>query len=564
MIYDFLEELDEDLGDDDLRHWYAYNTRSNTSHQTIHDQLQFQADIDFDLTTSRADEKSKHYRVDTYFFLPTSMGIQRENFSREQFYTALTHYLRVRTPASPFENEEKGLIPAADRYFRVHLISHLREPLEALVVQEVKLFGCYLNTQYKKLQRYLWELQHKRPRNLEHRLKMLEALLVRILQTLSDFRLQYVGKVRHQSYLVDQEVHKAFLLVDEYLSYRLEETLIKMYQHLNNIPHSQRLSEVIQATLASEMEYRQSEDLIQLHEATEISRRETYYYRLGLLKKYVSDVLFLQVRNQRKDKAYRNLIAASGAALAAIWAGVIDLQRFYMLSQTHENFPFSDFALRFFMIVIVGSIAYIFKDRIKELSREFFYERLKQYLPDHEFEIVYPYYDHHAQAARDLKVGHAHQFMRFLSREGLPPEVLYIRELGHRTNLDPERNEHILHFSQTLRIDTQRIEDNLEQIRTLRNIMRYNIATFLEKLDDPNKNLRYYDPETGIKMIKAPKVYHVNVLFRYASHYVDRKGKSSPEQIEFERIRLILDKQGIQRIETVLPRGALGYEEDHL
>ncbi len=564
MVYDFLEEIDEELGDEDWEVLERLDRNSPSSSQTIHDRLQFQADFDFDLTPTIGAEKQKVYRVDTYFFLPTSMGIDRENFSREQFYTAMTHYLRIRTPALPQDPEASGLLPAADRYFRVHLLSHLRQPLESLVIQEVKLLGCYLNTQFKRILRYQRELLLKKePSHLQHRLKMQEALLVQILHILSDFRQQYMGKIRHQSYLVDQEVNKVFLLVDEYLSFRLEATLIKLLQRLKDQGIAERLQELLEASLQSEMEYRAAENLLRITENSNIAVRENYYYRLGLLKKYVSDVLYLQVKNMRKDKVYRNMVAAAGAALAALWAGLIDLQRFYMLSQS-QQMPGSDFALRFFMIVIVGMIAYIFKDRIKELSREFFYERLKQHMPDFEFDMVYPFYDEVARLETDLQVGKTRQFMRFLSREALAPEVRYIRELGHRTDLDPERNEQILHFSQTLTLDTNQIARHSEQIQTLRNIIRFNVAPFLEKMDDPNKNLRYYTPDAGIQMIKAPKVYHLNVIFRHVSYCIDQSDEASPEQVDFERIRLILDKQGIQRIESVLARGALGYVEEEV
>ena len=46
----------------------------------------------------------------------------------------------------------------------------------------------------------------------------------------------------------------------------------------------------------------------------ESARAETHYYRLGLLKKYVSDVLFLRTLRVQRDYVYRNFVAAFGAA----------------------------------------------------------------------------------------------------------------------------------------------------------------------------------------------------------------------------------------------------------
>ncbi len=570
MAYDFLEDLEDDLSDEELETLGLLDKDYKGSSQAIHDRLQFQADFDVDLTPGHVFETQKSYRVDTYLFLPKNMGVNRDNFSRDQFYTAMTNYMRIRTPTPPEAKENEGVIPSADRYFEAHLVTHLRQPLEALVVQDVKLFGCYLNGQLKKARTYLLELMRKQPSNFGHRMRLLEKFIVRLLQTLSDYRLRYMSRVRHQSYLLDHEARQAFLLVDEYLSYRLEATLIYMFQRLDGqygqtgSDEARSVAKLLEAALMSEMDYRANEDLILLSNGTREELRETYYYRLGLLKKYVSDVLYLQQTNVRKDKAYRNLVAAAGAAVAAFWAGLVDLQRFYWMNRPAEGLPFSDFGIRFFLIVVLGVVAYIFKDRIKESSREYFYERLKQNLPDYEFEMVYRYYDHQARSAKELKIGRSRQYMRFINKEALPPEISYLRELGHHSELDPERSEHVLHYSQHMQLDTLSIKQTSEQVHTLRNIMRMSINPLLEKLDNPDKNLRYYDPEQGIAMIKAPKVYHVNLVFKYASSTRDSRGEWEPAQVEFERIRLILDKKGIQRIESVLPRGTLGYEEARL
>ncbi len=527
-----------------------------SSSQTIHDHLQFQADFDFNLTPDSRQEKTRDYTVDAYFFMPHSMGINRENFGRDQFYTSLTNYMRIRTPDFSAHGD-KSLIPSADDYFKHHLVSHIRHALEPLVIQEVKLFGCNLNTQLKKLRSLFFNLYYPQETLSPAAMKRLESMLIYILQYLSDFRLRYLGKVRHQSYLIDPEVRRAFLLVDEYLSYRLEATLILLLQRMETMPC--HLAELLENTLLSEMEYREAEDLIRISGDADKSLRERYYYRLGLLKKYVSEVLFLRIENLRKDKIYRNLVAAAGASLAALWAGLIDLQRFYLMSGSAKTRDVADFTLRFFLIVVVGVVAYIFKDRIKELSKEFFYAQLKHKMPDYEFEMILDHYQKEHQKLESLRVGHARQMMRFIPKEALPPEVQYIRDMGHRTVLDPERQEHVLHFSQQITVDTHTLSRETEQIQRLHNILRFNVSSFLEKLDTPDKNLRYYDTEKGLAMIKAPKVYHMNVVFRYHSEREDPSLEETPESYEFERIRLVLNKQGIQRIEPVLPRGEMGY-----
>lgn len=569
MAFDFLEELDEELDEALLSEASMASDLLQQIHpsstQTVHDHLQFQTDLEFDLNPESAAEQRKVYTVDSYFFLPINMGITPENFTRDQFYTSITNYMRIATPLSLEKTAslEKGLLEAADRYFQVHLISHLRQPLEALVVQDVKLFGCYINTHLKSLQNSLWKIRRQKGHSQDSG-TMLEKYLLRLIHALSDYRVNYMSRVRHKAYLLDQEVRKAFLLVDEYLSYKLEAVLINVLEQTEAQPEFQSLRLLLQSCLESEMEYRQAEGLLTLDKDTDKNKRETYYYRLSLLKKYVSDVLYLQIRNLRKDKAYRNLVAAAGAALAALWAGLVDLQRFYYFARPNVKMHASDFALRFFMVVIVGVFAYVFKDRIKEISREYFFERLKQHLPDYEFEMLYRFYNHSTESSQYLNMGRSRQFMRFIQKSGVPPEVLYVRELGHRTTLDPERVEKILHYSHQIHFDSTQIEPHLHQVGKVKNITRFSIAPFLEKLDEPKKKLRFFSEKKGIATIKAPKVYHLNVLLRYTRQSQNAAGEWQPEEVELERIRLILNKKGIQRIETVIPRGLLRFKDSVL
>ncbi|MEZ0373274.1 MAG: hypothetical protein ACAI44_29565, partial [Candidatus Sericytochromatia bacterium] len=207
MAYDFLEDLEDELSDEELQTLGLLEKEYTGSSQAIHDRLQFQADYDIELTPSESQEREKSYRVDTYIFLPKNMGVNRENFSRDDFYTAMTNYMRIRTPTPPEEKDagEQGPIPSADRYFQVHLITHLRQPLEALVVQDVKLFGCYLNTQLKKSRTFLIGLMRRQPAHFSHRLRLLEKYLVKVLQTLSDYRTRYMNRVRSQAYLMEHE-----------------------------------------------------------------------------------------------------------------------------------------------------------------------------------------------------------------------------------------------------------------------------------------------------------------------------------------------------------------------
>jgi len=209
--------------------------------------------------------------------------------------------------------------------------------------------------------------------------------------------------------------------------------------------------------------------------------------------------------------------------------------------------------LRLVAILLLGVIAYVFKDRIKELSKEYFNQRLKQYLPDFDILMFYKYFQENGVEKQNF-IGSCKEFFRYLQKDALPPEIAYIRDIGNRSELDPSRDEVIMHYSKrlVLHIDEQRVPN----IQFIRDIARFDFTEFLNKLDDPDKEMSYFDQSKGIVRMEAPKVYHINLVLRYSCNY--KKNKTTSEyHVEYERVRIILNKRGILRVEPVLNRGEL-------
>ena len=78
----------------------------------------------------------------------------------------------------------------------------------------------------------------------------------------------------------------------------------------------------------------------------------------------------------------------------------------------------------------------------------------------------------------------------------------------------------------------------------------------MAKLSDPDKVLRYFDNTKGIVSIEAPKVYHINLIIKYTTTHEQKS------VVELERSRIILNKKGILRIDKVIERGQIKYEEE--
>lgn len=511
-------------------------------HHTIHDRFQVESDITFDLRPRGPFESRRRFKLDMYLYLPFSLGINSSTFRAEDFFRHWTSYFRVRAPLYQQWRvlpPELLSFPSVEEYFSGHLSTHRRKRLGPRVIQDIKLFGNFLYTELKKLRSAL--PKKKRGRNADRARYLADELIHRV-GLLWSFREHCLAPLRQQQYLVDEEVQRAFYLTDEYLSYRAELVLLRARDALP--AHADQLGEL----LAREITYRHENGLLVLSEGEEQPvALESYTYRLGLLKKYLGEALFLRAVSDKKDVLYKNYAAAIGAGLAALFTGIVEHQRMQYLGGDGSG-------LRFSFLIALAVLAYIFKDRIKELSRDYFNSRLRERLPDQRFRLMHETVHPDGQK-EDYNVGICTEYFRFIKE--IPSDIAYLRSLGQTQHNDPVRREHVMHVA-------RRFTFNLpsEQQRTLfpllKNVVRLDVSPFLNKLDNPTMAVSYFDKNRHARTVIAPKVYHLNGIFRYETLFGP---EGSLVKVDYERFRLVIDKNGIVRLETLVESGRLAYQE---
>lgn len=512
-------------------------------HHSVHDRLQVESNLTFDLRPRSEEEKYRDFKVDMYLYLPLSMGVNSSTFVSDEYFRHTTSYFRVRTP---LYNHLRSLEPkdfsfdSVEEYFAGNLSSIERSRLRGKVVQDVKLFGNFLYTELKKLRGAF--SGKKRGLKESRRQEMAETLIHRT-ELLWAFRERYVKPIRQERYLVDDEVARAFYLTDEYLSYRLELVLLKANEVVKQ--EAARWD----GYLRREIAYRTERKLLVLGQnGKESVAFEAYTYRLGLLKKYLGEVLFLQLTSNKKDNLYRNYAAAVGAGIAATIAGLAEQQRVQYMTG-------NDSGVRLAILIGIAVVAYIFKDRVKDLSKEYFNTRLKERLPDQRFAIAHRSFDNEGQE-KTRNLGTVSEYFRFLRK--IPSDVAYLRTLGQMTTNDPERRENVVHIGRRLRFGL-RSKQHRRMFPLVKNVLRIDISPFLSKLDNPTMPVSFVGEEGLSTTVQAPKVYHLNMVVRYEVGFDTESGE---RLVDYERFRLIVNKNGIVRLERLLELGRLGYEAE--
>jgi hypothetical protein len=70
--------------------------------------------------------------------------------------------------------------------------------------------------------------------------------------------------------------------------------------------------------------------------------------------------------------------------------------------------------------------------------------------------------------------------------------------------------------------------------------MRVDISKFLRKMDNPKKPL-FVLTEQGHKVTSGQRVYHLNLIIKFAS----------PFETSYKRFRVVMNRDGMKRIEEV-------------
>lgn len=253
---------------------------------------------------------------------------------------------------------------------------------------------------------------------------------------------------------------------------------------------------------------------------------ETYLYRASVLKKYASSVLFLSADISKDGQRLTQLSNAAAAGIAMIFATLV---AFYFQSQ------YGTFTLPVFTALVVG---YMFKDRIKELGRDLFSQQLQSFLHDRRITI---------RTQDGVKLGYLKEKVDFVAENQVPRLVLLKRDRDQFSKIDNDgREETIIRHSKEIVLYAdafKRIFGDMVQITGINDILRYDVRAYLNKMAEPIQERAYLE-EGELRSISCHKVYHLNIVSRYRS--------IRPQKAKIHsRIRLILDRTGIKRMETI-------------
>jgi hypothetical protein len=494
-----------------------------------HDRQQIELQLTHGLTQHKAP-----IDVELFMFIPRNVGVTSANYPRDEFYGDLTAFVRVDLPDVTLGQLADPLAPASPLSVLLkHLDAYARTEQSRPLAVQVKLFG-HAFTEAVKDRRALLRAAMARATVAPpaHRWALLDDL-----EHFAQDARAALGALRRAEHKFAPLGHAAphmlavFQHTDEYCSVYLDGALALLAQEAagtaalyDGSGFVGRVRQVLARHAAAEASYRSASGYLNLR----AGEQEYFAYRQSYLKKAVQQALYVDTRRLPTDTFVRNATGAVAAGLAATWALVAQIP-----TQVQGLPPGLQAAL--FALPVV---AYMGKDRIKELSREWLLRRMKAYDVDTGIRA-----GNLSDAGLGALAGRLQERVQFFDAQEVPAEVLQAR-LTNRTVRQAEAfQENVLVYSRRLALEAAQDTERPPEGLTLRQIVRLNLRHFLTRLDEPQQaEAHFLAAEGRFAGVTLPKVYHLNVVARLKQGGVVKA---------VERARVVLNKEGIVRLEHV-------------
>lgn len=473
------------------------------------------------------DSNPSRYTQEFYLFIPNSLQINSNTYSKQSFYLDQTNLIRYKTPEFSFEQ----LLDATSQ----------RSPLTRIVALCEQSDNPYhrneLSDELKLMANVVRSTLRREVKILVFVLEALQSsssaedFSARCLELCSNIR-----KFRERYALVEAKClenwkdplfYKQLIYIDEFLSYSITHYLTGLLESVRLAGREDMVD--VDAALCDVLlnEKQLSDSLLNNGNKSlgDNEEGETVLYRYSLLNKFVLDALHLTTNRFSLDQRYRHWIgaASAGVAIAVYFSLFLSLGNVFVINSAP------------FLLIMV--ICYILKDRMKEWLLNYYYLQATRWFPDYTTVI-------RSEEGKG-NVGVIRESFSILDPKQLSHELNAIRNAGFHSVLETvQRAENVLFYKRVVEINAMSTNERRYGVNV---IFRFNIQEFLRKAGDPTETHLTIDPKTKkLISIRLPKVYHLNLIIRSTSSEDNKVSKT-----ELKKLKIVVDRNGIKRIEQL-------------
>lgn len=463
---------------------------------------------------TRKDLKNNDFSISTWFFIPSSLDINRSTYKKDDFYNDFKSNIRLITPVYLLREmavgEQSVFGRLEDAFSRVSI--HPSTKNEAHYEYHIRMFHSILKTALRN------EIDHIKMNTLEEdRQYLINEFISNIGFITSRYR--ELRRVVNAP-TIRKEMFDYYLFGDEFMSNLIEQHSYYLLSGLKKLfPEDYRSNKpAILGLVAKEVEYKKSMGYLVAERKSQDNNRELIYKR-GVLKKYFEGQLFLSTRTKKEGILAEQLLFSLAAGVAMIFGGTMTLVFKKSLGE---------FTIPLFFALVVS---YMLKDRLKDLTRHYLVGKISKRFFDHKTTI---------KVKKDEKIGWCKESFDFVREDSLPKRVKRYRNRSQIVEVENRgAGEKIILYRKLLRLD-QKALDNVYgsyNITGVTDIIRFNVSRFIQKMDNPEIPL-YILKDDSYEKISGEKVYFINMIIRY----------EVAEESKYSRYRIIFNRRGIKKV----------------
>jgi hypothetical protein len=503
-VMDIFEEFQSELTEGDIR---------------FRDNLQFELKSEFFINP---DVKNNIYAQEFYLFIPSTLQINKQTYTKEQFYLDQTNLIRYKTPHISLKNL---VLP---QNYQSPLI-RLQEDLEDLdpdelkmIVDELKLFGNIFRADLRRQTRLLITKLNDKSHDWQRHTQEFSADITAVRDFFLKTKAYFFQRYPEEENLKDQWDE-----IDEFVSHTIEYYLtciLKMIRD-SKIAASQEIDQLLCDMIIKEQNYCKLHKFQSEESENKPYVNESILYRNSLLNKFMLEALSLNSNRYSLQEKQGHVLGAASAGIAMF---------FYLLLFTWKNptLAINSLSLIFFVVVL-----YVLKDRLKEGLKSFYYRQAARWFPDYSTEI---------KNRRGKIIGKLNENFSIIEESKLSSEILKIRTQDFHGELPKlRRQETIILYKKEVVLYQPGISESRR--RELTTIFRFNIHQFLQKANNALQPHLVLNPD-NLEIVERllPKVYHINLIIHQTHLKSSQKMKTA-----IKKFRVVIDKFGIKRVEQI-------------
>ncbi|MCF0181676.1 MAG: hypothetical protein HUK11_05410 [Muribaculaceae bacterium] len=477
----------------------------------IHDKYSLEFKTSF---VTRRKKKDNDFSAFMWFFLPNALDINKETYSKTQFYQDIKSNIRLITPKYLLRDIVAGDDSPLER---------LRDAFKALASTpthtntreyeyQIKMFSAITHSSARDACDYLCNGRH-----LSDELNMLiKGYVADYTSVLREYRtLHAIIAVP----TVTDSTMSFYTYGDEYASNMMLHYCVDLldYALRKNDDNLKPAISLLQDAIRAEKNYRIQHGYLCNQENDPNGNRDVIF-RHRVLKKYVDSDLFLNVPRKKDGVLVEQLYLGIAAGLAMMFATVVSF---------HFQQEYGNFTLPFFIVLV---LSYMIKDRIKELSRYYFAHRIGSKFFDNKAEIL----------IKEQKIGTFKEGMDFISRSNIPDDVRRLRYTKRLVEAENRlKDEKVLLYRMNVHINREKlVKMTPYETMGINDIVRFNIISLLKKMDNPTVEQKMMRPDGSVAQIMCDKLYYINIVLQLSFD-----GATS-----LSRFRVAVNRNGIDQI----------------